>query len=142
MRKNLERVGGFRSLLGDPSDAITKYEDIDFLGTWYDELEVLGYVVPTPEIIKEYERLMALPVPKHKRSPKGPDERFAGIVVDIKKRKTKTGKDMTIFSLSPHGSFWIMRKSLAYLPVAGDFVTGVKSAYGSVKEVENARRTK
>jgi hypothetical protein len=85
-------------------------------------LEILGYVVPTPELYAKIAALAATPVKKRGYL------RYAGFVSKIQHKKSVHG-EYTVFSLSPSGSFWT-RKECSRLKV-GTFVSGTKSPFGN-----------
>lgn len=128
-RAYLERIGAFKSLSGDPKVAMPKYEEIPVKSLYQNQLEVLGYVVPSQQLIKKIEKLRRQPAPKHK-------ERFAGFIVKVKKKKSSKGP-YTVYTLSPHGSFWMRGETSKF--AVGEFVSGTKSEFGNSLDVKRYR---
>lgn len=116
----LERIGAFDGLEGDPSAIIKDYENLPVRGRYQTQLELLGYIVPTPEIVEKIEALRTAPARKGYL-------RFAGFIQEIKK-KTSSHGDYWVYNLSPEGSFW-SRKENPRLTV-GKLVSGTKSRFG------------
>lgn len=119
-KQQLERVGAFEGLAGSPADAIEKYEDVPVGSDYQTQLETLGYIIPTPELVKKMEELRSIPV-------KRDQERFAGFVTKMDDRKSEKGP-YRVYTLSPFGSFWI-REPGDKIQV-GSFVAGTKNFYG------------
>lgn len=122
----LERIGAFNGLKGDPSSLIDKYTDIPITGQYDTQLEVLGYVVPTPLLVKKMEVLA-------KREVKKGFTRYAGFISKITNKKSEHG-EYSVYTLSPQGSFW-MRRPYEWLKV-GVFVSGSKSNFGHSTDVK------
>lgn len=125
-RKQLERIGAFSSLAGDPKAAIDGYEELDVETPYQAQLEVLGYVVPSATLLKKIQFLREQPVKKD-------HERFAGFITKTDDKKSAKGP-YTVFHLSPFGHFWI-RNGKGRFEV-GDFVAGTKSKFGNSLDVK------
>lgn len=128
-RGMLERLGAFRGLSGDPADAIEKYDELELKGTYMTQLEILGYVVPSRELLEKMQRVA------EQKAPKG-QTAFSGFIKKITKKKSVHG-EYTVFDLAPTGSFW-MREPRPTLKV-GVFVSGSKTRYGSSSNVKTYR---
>lgn len=128
-RAMLERIGAFSGLSGNPASAIDKYDDLEMKGTYQTQLEILGYVIPTPSLYSKIKKLMAAPAKKN-------FTRFAGFISEVKNKESSHGK-YSVFTLSPEGSFW-MRTPRATLKV-GTFVSGTKSKFGHSNDVRSFR---
>lgn len=125
----LERIGAFDGLEGDPASIIDNYIDLPVKGKYETQLEILGYIVPTKEMVEKIKALRALPARKDYL-------RFAGFIKEIKK-KTSSHGDYWVYNLSPEGSFW-SRKERPNLKV-GKLVSGTKSRFGHSNDVKSYR---
>jgi DNA polymerase III alpha subunit len=119
-RTMLERIGAFSSLDGSPSDAIQKYEEVPILGQYQNQLEVLGYVVPSRSLLRKIQAAGELPT-------KRGYTRFAGFISKVTKKKSIHG-EYTVFTLSPSGQFWTRTPKSSFK--VGAFITGTKSKFG------------
>jgi DNA polymerase-3 subunit alpha len=119
-RTMLERIGAFSSLDGSPSDAIQKYEEVPILGQYQNQLEVLGYVVPSRSLLRKIQAAAELPAKKGYT-------RFAGFISKVTKKKSIHG-EYTVFTLSPSGQFWTREPKASFK--VGAFITGTKSKFG------------
>jgi DNA polymerase-3 subunit alpha len=126
-RTMMERIGVFQTMLDDPSKAIKDYESIPFKSQYETQLEILGYVVPSRELLEKMKRLAEAPAKKGYT-------RFAGFISKIQKKKSVHG-EYSVFNLSPTGSFW-MRTPRESLKV-GVFVSGTKSKFGHSTDVRS-----
>jgi hypothetical protein len=122
----LERVGAFKDLSGNPSSLIDKYDDLPIASLYDTQLEILGYVVPTPILVDKMDIL------RKKETKKG-YLRFAGFISKVVNKKSEHG-EYSVFTLSPSGSFW-MRTPKPWLKV-GVFVSGSKSKFGHSIDVK------
>lgn len=129
-RQMLERIGAFAGLAGTPRDAIRDYETIPIKDVYENQLEVLGYVVPTPELYRKIKSLAKKPAPKGKT-------RFAGFIQSLKKKKSLHG-EYVVYNLSPEGSFWVRGEANPKLK-PGVFVSGTKNKFGSSTDVKRYR---
>jgi len=125
-KTQLERIGAFKTLTGDPKSMMPKYDEIPVEHSFAVQLDVLGYVVPTQSLIRVMEKLLAVPCKKEY-------ERFAGFVTEMVDKKSAKG-EYRVYHLSPHGSFWC-RPASSVIGV-GSFVSGSKSFYGSTNDVK------
>lgn len=125
----LERIGAFDGLEGDVSAFIKNYDELPIKGKYETQLEILGYIVPTKEIVEKIEALRSAPTKKGYL-------RFAGFIQEIKK-KTSSHGDYWVYNLSPEGSFW-SRKFNPRLTV-GKLVSGTKSRFGHSSDVKTYR---
>ncbi|MHC4371789.1 MAG: helix-hairpin-helix domain-containing protein, partial [Planctomycetota bacterium] len=124
IRQSLERLDGFSGVLGDATDAIADYDDIPFTGREAAEREVLGYLIPTPQLMHDIEVMERKPLAK--KYAKG-NKRFAGVVAQTKKTKTKTGSTMHILTISPYTQLRAFGDDRGDIPEPGRFVTGAKN---------------
>lgn len=122
----LERIGAFSKFTDEPTKAIDKYAELAITGPYQTQLEVLGYVIPTPKLIKKMNEVMSLPCKKD-------EERFVGFVTKAEDRESEKGA-YRVYTLSPFGSFW-MRPPDERVQV-GSFISGVKNFYGHGKELK------
>lgn len=125
-RVQLQRIGAFIDLAGDPKDAIEKYEDIPVESRYQAQLEVLGYIVPSQQLLRKINKLREQPAKKE-------HENFAGFVKEIDNKKSAKGP-YTVYHLSPFGHFWIRNGEGRYQ--VGDFVAGSKSKFGNSSDVK------
>lgn len=122
----LERIGAFKDLTGEASSIIDKYEDLPLKGEYDTQLEILGYVIPTSDLIKKMDVL-------RNREVKRGYLRYAGFISGIQQKKSIHGP-YSVFTLSPQGSFW-MREPRTWMKV-GVFVSGSKSKFGHSNDVK------
>lgn len=116
----LERIGSFAGLEGDPASIIDNYIDLPCKGKYETQLEILGYIVPTKEMVEKIKALRALPASKGYL-------RFAGFIKEVKK-KTSAHGDYWVYNLSPEGSFWSRIERPKF--TVGKLVSGTKSRFG------------
>jgi DNA polymerase-3 subunit alpha len=130
VRKNLERIGAFRTLVGNPKDAIKDYDSIVFNGEQEAQREILGYIIPTRAILDKVEELKAAKVPD--RYSRVGSIRYAGIVVKTTEKLTRRGSRMVGYQLSPQDgvTYFGDRKDI---PKPGDFISGIKTPRGTMK---------
>lgn len=130
-KMHLERIGAFEGFTDDPSVAIANYEDIPIKGTYQNQLEMLGYVVPTPDMLTRINNLRDKPAKKGYL-------RYAGFVKEIKSKVSSHGP-YCVFNLSPEGSFWIRDEVAAVRFPVGTFVFGTKSHFGHSTDCRSFR---
>lgn len=128
-RQMLERIGAFADFADSPSEAIDKYDEIPVSNPFTSQLEVLGYIIPTLDILKHMDDLLDRKVPKYHST-------FAGFVSKIVKKKKENG-EYWVYYLSPSGSFW-SREERRNIKV-GKFVAGTKTKYGHSSDVKSYR---
>lgn len=116
----LERIGAFESLTGDPSTAIKDYSSLSIGSKYQNQLEILGYVVPSPILVEKMNALRDKPTKKDYY-------RFAAFVQKVTKKRSVHGP-YTTYELSPEGSFWIREEEPRFQ--IGEFVSGTKSRFG------------
>lgn len=92
VRAKLYKVNAFTGIEGNPEDfQIDLIQLNDFT-----EFEILGFLIPKPEVIAEIE--------KYKFRP----DMQIGIVTEIINKNTKNGKAMRRIVLAPEGTFWFL----------------------------------
>ncbi len=119
-RTMLERIRAFDHLDGNPSDAIEKYDEIPVTGEYQNQLEVLGYVVPSTKLLRSIRHMAEKPA-------KTGQTRFAGFISKVTNKKS-VYSDYTVYTLSPSGSFWTREPKAAF--TVGAFVSGTKTLFG------------
>jgi hypothetical protein len=122
----LERIGAFKGLDGDPASIIENYTELPIKGRYETHLEILGYIVPTKEMVEKIKKLRSIPAKRGYL-------RFAGFIKEVKKKHSEHG-DYWVYNLSPEGSFW-SRKENTKLSV-GKLVSGTKSRFGHSNDVK------
>lgn len=125
-RVMLEGIGALHSLTGDPSSAIKDYDSVPISGKYENQLEILGYVVPSPSIISAMQRMRDKPTKKN-------FYRFAGFVRKVTKKRSVHGTYI-VYDLSPEGSFWVREEVPKF--TVGMFVSGTKSHFGHSRDAK------
>lgn len=126
-RQMLERIGALSSFQDSPENAIDKYDEIPVLSEFAQQMEVLGYIIPSQELLDHMETLLARKVPQYHST-------FAGFISKITKKRKEHG-DYWVYYLSPEGSFWCKqeRRNLT----VGKFVAGTKGKFGHSSDVKS-----
>lgn len=130
-RQLMERIGAFDKMTGNPEDAIKDYASIPVRSSYQNQLEILGYVIPKPSLIRKMDEMLHQPCKKN-------FTRFVGFVSGMKRKKSVHGEYL-VYTLSPSGSFWTRNVSKV-IPV-GTFVSGTKSHFGHSNDVKSYRLT-
>jgi DNA polymerase-3 subunit alpha len=122
----LFRIGAFSGFTDDPTVALDKFTEIPLGETYQEQLEILGYVIPSASLYAKMAKLKEGATRKD-------HERFAGFIRKVEKKKSVHG-EYTVFHLSPSGSFWV-REARDALKI-GAFTAGSKNRYGHSKDVK------
>lgn len=121
-RRLLYSIGGFDGMPGRVTDLIKNVEEILLGSDSENQLEALGFAIPTAKIsrlIRKYDTPTSV----------------AGFVESIREKEKERGK-MYVVMLSPRGSFWTYDKLRLK---KGDFLIVRKSRYGKGEDVKKAK---
>lgn len=118
-RGMLERIGAFEGLVGNPGEAIKDYAELPIKDKYQTQLEILGYIVPSPVLLAKIKKL-------EEKAARPGYTRYTGFISRLENKKSSHGP-YAVYHLSPTGSFWV--RGEADFSV-GQFVSGTKSRFG------------